>query len=103
MSKLRILDEAADELDAAVAYVERERQGHGQILLDEYAEKLRQIVRFATSAPVLVNTPRGYELRSFSLRRFRYSIIVGELHGAPTIIAFAHQNRAPGYWHDRLG
>ena len=102
MSRLRILDEAASELDAAVAYVEGEREGYGQILLDEYAEKLQQIRRLPQSAPALLDAPRGYALRAFSLRRFRYSIIVGEVEGVPTIIAFAHQSRAPGYWYERL-
>lgn len=49
MATLRILAEAAEELDDAVAYVERER--YGQILLDEYADKLQQIVRFPESGP----------------------------------------------------
>ncbi|MCX4243923.1 hypothetical protein [Paraliomyxa miuraensis] len=102
MAKLRILQEAADELDDAVAYVERERVGYGQILLDEYADKLRQITRFPESAPLLVNAPRGLMLRAFALRRFRYSLIVGILDGTPTLIAFAHHHRAPGYWRDRL-
>jgi len=51
MATLRILAEAAEELDDAVAYVEREREGYGQILLDEYADKLQQIVRFPESGP----------------------------------------------------
>ncbi len=103
MSQLRILDEAASELDAAVEYIERERRGYGQLLLDEYAEKLRQIQSFPHSGPVVSELPRSYTLRAFSLQTFRYSIIVGEIDGMPTIIAFAHQNRAPDYWHSRLG
>lgn len=103
MSRVRILGEAAEELDAAAAYVEREREGYGQVLLDEYAEKLRQIQRFPSSAPVVRDAPRGYELRAFSLRRFRYSIVVGEIGDVTTIVAFAHHSRAPDYWHDRLG
>ena len=103
MSRIQILDEAAEELDAAAAYVEREREGYARVLLDEYAEKLRQIRRFPTSAPLVRDAPGDYELRAFSLRRFRYSIIVGVIRGTSTIVAFAHHNRAPGYWHERLG
>lgn len=102
MAKLRILDEAARELDEAVAYVEGERLGYGRLLLDEYAEKLRQVSRFPGSGPLVANAPDGCLLRSFSLRRFHYSLIVGILDGTPTLIAFAHQNRSPGYWYDRL-
>lgn len=102
MSRLRILDEAAGEVDAAVVYMERKREGYGLVLLDEYAQKLEQIRRFPQSAPLLRDTPRGYSLRAFSLRKFRYSIIVGEVEGTTTIIAFAHHSRSPDYWHDRL-
>ena len=102
MSRLRILDEAAREVDAAVEYVEQEREGYGLVLLDEYTDKLQQIRRFPQSAPLLRGTPRGYALRAFSLRRFRYSIIVGEVEGIATIIAFAHHSRTPDYWYDRL-
>ena len=102
MTKLRILKEAADELDGAVAYVEHERRGYGRVLLEEYADKLRQLSRFPGSGPLVDGAPPGYSLRSFSLRRFRYSLIVGVLDGIPTLIAFAHHSRAPSYWYDRL-
>lgn len=36
-----ILDEAADELEAAAAYLELERVGYGRLFLDDYEEKLR--------------------------------------------------------------
>ena len=103
MARLRILAEAADELDDAVTYVEGQRRGYGRALLDEYADKLRQIARFPESAPLVANAPGGRSLRSFSLRRFRYSLIVGNIDGIPTLVAFAHHSRAPGYWRDRLG
>jgi hypothetical protein len=41
-------------------------------------------------------------IRAFPLSRFRYSILVGLIDGVPTIIAFVHQSREPGYWLDRL-
>lgn len=102
MAKLRILKEAADELRDAVAYIESEREGYGRVLLDEYEDKLRQISRFPTSAPLMANSPRELAVRTFSLRRFRYSLVVGILEGTPTLIAFAHHSRAPVYWRDRL-
>lgn len=38
----------------------------------------------------------------FSMRTFRYSLIVGVLRGAPTIVAVAHESREPGYWRERV-
>ncbi|MEM7157573.1 MAG: hypothetical protein AAF799_32335 [Myxococcota bacterium] len=102
MSLVRVLDEVAQELEAAVAYLEREREGYGFVLLDEYEAKLRQIQRFPRGAPLSRDVPERYEFRAFKLKRFRYSMIVGELDGVLTLVAFAHHSRAPGYWRERL-
>jgi len=102
MSRPRILDEAAEELDAAAAYLEQERPGYARIFLEAYEEKVRQLVRFPESGPLIKNAPVGCELRSFLLRKFSYSVIVGAIHGVPTIVAVAHTSREPGYWRDRV-
>ncbi len=36
MSRPRILDEAAEELDAAAAYLEAERPGYSRVFLEAY-------------------------------------------------------------------
>jgi len=102
MARLRILKEAAEELRDAVSYIESEREGYGRILLDEYEDKLRQISRFPRSGRAMTEVPRDYALQVFSLRRFRYSLVVATIDGTPSLIAFAHHSRAPGYWRDRL-
>ncbi len=102
MPRPRILDEAAVELEAAAAYLEEERPGFARVFLASYEEKLRQLVRFPESGPLIKNAPVGSRLRSFLLRRFQYSIIVGWMDGVPTIVAVAHSRRAPGYWRDRV-
>ncbi len=102
MSRPRILDEAVEELDAAAAHLEEARPGYARGFLEAYEEKLRQLVRFPESGPLVKNAPAGCELRSFLLRKFRYSIIAGAIGGIPTIVAVAHTSREPGYWRDRL-
>lgn len=69
MSRPRILDDAAQELDAAAAYLERERPGYAALFLSAYEEKLRQLVRLPESGPLVKNAPAGYKLRAFSMRR----------------------------------
>lgn len=102
MARPRILDEAAEELEAAAAHLEQERPGHARLFLDAYEEKLRQLVRFPESGPPVKNTPTGCELRSFLLRKFRYSVVAGVVEGVPTIVAVAHASREPGYWRARV-
>ena len=102
MAKLRILDEAAREVDAAAAYLEEQRAGYGRLFVGAYEQKLAQIARFPESGPPTPGAPDGYELRSFWIRKFGYSIIVGMIGGDWTIIAVMHHSREPGYWLDRL-
>jgi toxin ParE1/3/4 len=99
---LPILDEAAQELDAALGYLEAEGAGSGRALLAAFDRKLDQILMFPESGPRVLGTPDHYMIRAFPLSRFRYSIIVGLIDSVPTIIAFVHQSREPGYWLDRL-
>jgi len=74
MAELRILDEAAQEVDAAAAYLEEERAGYGLLFIDAYQQKLAQISRFPRSGPLLRDAPPGY----------------------------MHHSRKPGYWRERL-
>lgn len=102
MARLRILDEAAADVDAAAAYLEEQRAGYGRMFIEAYENKLAQIRRFPESGPPLLNVPSGYDLRSFWIRKFGYSIIVGLFGGVPTVIAVMHHSRKPGTWLDRL-
>ena len=99
---LLILAEAAEELEAAAACLERERPGYAVVFLKAYESKIRQLVRFPESGPLVKSAPAGHALRSFGIRGFRHSIIVGRFDGRSTIVAVAHQSREPGYWRDRL-
>jgi len=49
MSRPRILDEAAEELEVAAAYLEAERPGYARVFLEAYEDKLRQLARFPES------------------------------------------------------
>jgi len=70
MPRPRILREAAEEVDAAAAYLERERPGYAALFLDAYEEKLRQLARFPASGPAIENAPGGYPLRAFFIGEF---------------------------------
>ncbi|MGB3052330.1 MAG: type II toxin-antitoxin system RelE/ParE family toxin [Polyangiales bacterium] len=98
----RILQEAAEELDAAAAYLGRERPGYALVSLEAYEEKLRQLARFPESSPLIENAPAGYPLRAFLVGKFPYSIIAGPIDGVVTIVAIAHTSREPSYWRSRV-
>ena len=102
MNPPRILDEAADELARAAAYLEGERPGCAQAFLGAYEETLNQLVQFPESGPAVAGLSNRCQLRSFLIHRFRYSVIVGIFDGTPTIVAVAHASRKPGYWLERI-
>lgn len=103
MKSYEILDEASDDLDAAAVWYEEQRQGLGLELVAEFRERLA----FALENPGL-GTPRGHtpggnEIRRFRLSKFkRYAIVMATIDEVPTVLAFEHSSRRPGYWRDRL-
>ena len=103
MTGHRIHPDAEVELSRAAHWYERRRAGLGDALLAEYERVLaRAIVQPRSGAP-LRPCPDEVDLRSFSLRRFPYSILVAVMPPSPLVIAIAHQRRRPGYWLTRIG
>lgn len=103
MKSYEILDEASDDLDAAAVWYEEQREGLGLELVAEFRERLA----FALENPGLGaaggHTPGGNEIRRFRLRKFkRYAIVMAIIDDMPTVLAFEHSSRRPGYWRDRL-
>lgn len=92
----------AEEVAAAADYVEAERDGYANVLLDEYSAKLEQLGRFPRSGARLGQRVAGFELRAFSLRRFPYALVVALDEQRCVVVAFAHTSREPGYWRDRV-
>ena len=49
------------------------------------------------------STPGGAEIRRFRLKRFgRYALLLALIDDVPTVLAFEHSSRRPGYWRERL-
>jgi hypothetical protein len=101
--RLLVLDEAEDELFAAEDWYERQRPGLGRafrIAVEEAVERLLKAPKAASpisSAPALAGVRRAF------IKRFPYSIVFIEHKDDLWIVAFAHHNRRPGHWRERLG
>lgn len=102
MKSYEILDEASDDLEAAAVWYEEQRQGLGLELVAEFRERQA----FALENPRLGtpggHTPGGNEIRRFRLSKFKRYVIVMATIDVPTVLAFKHSSRRPGYWRDRL-
>lgn len=98
-----ILPEALAELDEASTWYEEQEEGLGLALVAEYRERLAYALRVPNAGALAGATPDGDEIRRYRFKRFRrYAILLTTIRGVPTVLAFEHSSRRPGYWHGRL-
>jgi plasmid stabilization system protein ParE len=100
--RLRFHPLARVEYADAMVYLEQHREGYGERFENEVDSTLQRIADFPQSGAVIPDCPPDVELRSFPLRVFQYSLIVGFFDHETVVYAVAHQHRKPGYWHDRV-
>ena len=100
---LELHPEALEELEAAVAWHNRERAGRGDLLYEEVQRRVAQATRFPRSGAPVAGFDARYDVRSYGLRRLPYRVITAVVSRAPLVIAIAHTRREPAYWRDRLG
>jgi len=100
----RILPPAREELQDASRWYERQREGLGHALLDEFEERLALALDQPQAGTIVGVTPQGRPVRRHRLRRFaRYSILIFvDEGGTATVVAFSHSSRRPAHWKDRI-
>jgi ParE toxin of type II toxin-antitoxin system, parDE len=85
-------------LEEAVQWYDAQLAGLGDKLLEEVDSAAVLIERFP-----MAWHPLSKRARSHRLNRFPYSLIYRiSISGDLTVVAFAHQQRKPLYWRDRL-
>lgn len=103
MKLYKILEEATAELDSAATWYEEQREGLGLELIAEFRERLAWALDMPMTGAPAGYTPGGSEIRRFRLRRFKqYAILLATINEFPTVLAFEHSSRRPGYWRARL-
>jgi hypothetical protein len=70
-------------------------------LFDEYDAVIEHALDFP-GAGTRVDLGLGIEVRSFQMRRFRYSIFAAFVRNALVVFGVSHHKRKPGYWAERL-
>lgn len=103
MSRFRVLPGAAKDLDGALLWHEEQREGLGFELLEEYERRLALALEEPGVGSIVRVLATGEEIRRYRLQRFqRYAILMVIIDGMPTVVAFEHGRRKPGYWRARL-
>jgi plasmid stabilization system protein ParE len=100
--EIRFHPAARAEVVAAAVYLESKRVGYGEKFDRELVALCERIVRHPNSGTPLDEQPDEFEIRSFRMTTFRYTLLVATVDGEPMVYAVAHQHRKPGYWYDRL-
>jgi len=100
--KLPFEADAADELEAAVTWYERERAGHGDLFASAVRRTVDRAARFPQSGIRAQGLDRERDVRRFSVLRFPYSIVTAIVDGRRAVVAVAHASREPRYWYDRF-
>lgn len=100
--KLPFEADAADELEAAATWYERQRAGHGDSFASAVQRTVDRAARFPQSGIRAHGFDRERDVRRFSVLRFPYSIVTAIVNGRRAVVAVAHARREPGYWSDRV-
>ena len=103
MSLLEFLPQALEEMVEAARWYEQQREGLGQDFVDELEVRLRRAVEVPGAGRLEPNAPEQFALRWYSLKRFPYALLTGQLGDRRVVVAVAHERRKPGYWKRRLG
>ena len=94
--------EASAELEHAALWYENERLGLDVEFLDAVDATLARIAEWPEAAPRIRGLPTDVPARRAPVTGFPYHIAYLMTPTAIRILAFAHDNREPGYWFSRV-
>ena len=95
--KLRVLDAADFEVEAAFAYYESQRESLGFRITAEVREALDGILSFPAAHPIFDPVHRRR-----NLKKFPYAILFRIEGDEVVFVAFLHQQSDPAKWRDLL-
>lgn len=100
--RVRILAEAAEELEHAAIWYEQESPDLGLRLVEAF-ENAVQLLREELPPLVSMGGQAGVQgAKRLLLHRFPFSVVVLERDDQFIVVALAHFARRPGYWKDRV-
>jgi len=95
--------EAEDEIRAAIAWYESEREGLGNELWEELQGTVALISDHPAIGSVVHRAKVRGAVRRVPLRRFPYFVVYRDHSDYIELVALAHMSRRPGYWKLRRG
>lgn len=96
--KVRLEPEAAEELEGAIRWYDRQHHGLGAEFLAAVDGTITHIGRWPDAAPVVTGIAEDIPARRAPVPRFPYTIVYLVVDDIIRVLAFAHERRKPGYW-----
>lgn len=100
--KLRVLDEAEQEVAAAAVWYEQKQPALGHDFLDEFSAACAALTTTASRYPRLETLRSRNNIRRLLLRRFPYMIVFECQGDEVVVLAVAHVSQKPNYWKKRI-
>lgn len=100
--RVRLDPRAAEELDQAADWYERQRGGLGPELVVEVRAAVRTLVEHPRAGSPVDGVDPALEVRRVRVRRFPYQVVYVMHDEDVVVIAVAHDRRRPGYWAARV-
>lgn len=97
MKPYRLLPIAEGELQDAAKFLNADRPGFGNQLIEDLELLMDRLGRHPESGPKI-----SRRLRVAHLNDYRYSVIYRNEADEIVVVAVAHQSRRPGYWKGRI-
>ena len=100
--RVKISKEAAQELEEAASWYEKEQAGLGSRLITAFENAFKLLKE--ANPPLMPVQGEAAKLgaKRLILHRFPFSVITVELNQTIIIVALAHHSRKPGYWNRRI-
>ena len=99
---VRALAPAEADLLAAAGYLNGERPGVGDRLVDQYERVLATVERLPQLYPLVDDEVPEREFRNAILTRFRYRVVYEVRPDEVVVVAVAHTSLHPTHWHARV-
>lgn len=101
-SRVRVDPRAADELEEAASWYDRQRPGLGRELVTEVRAALRSLAGGPRAGSPVDAVDPALGVRRVRVRRFPYQVVYLVIDHDVVVIAIAHDRRKPGYWAERV-
>ena len=102
MPSVKVSPEAAQELEEAAVWYEKEQIGLGSRLLASFEHALKLLGEANPPLTPMQGEAANLGAKKLLLHRFPFSVITIELSQTIVVVALAHHSRKPGYWKPRV-